>query len=161
NANDSTSLQRIALKLYQELLKNHMADNRRRALVDADMHRLEFVFKNSVHPDKDSLYLAALQNLKATYAYVPEIAEVSFRTAEQKYIQGGPITNIPHTPHAENDTTKRDLPTIVRQLNEIIQTHPKTEGSSHAQRLLNTIENKTLSIQTEEVQIPNENIRAL
>ncbi len=80
---DSTSLQAMALLVYQELLAFHFSDARLDALVDADIERLDYIHQNAVFPNKDELYHEVLQhsaeNLKqheisALYTY--EIARL-------------------------------------------------------------------------------------
>lgn len=157
---DSLSLHWQALNLYQNVLKKHLQQEEYRALVDADLHRLKFVFDNSVHPDKDSLYLNALRTLKKSYPGLPETAEVTFRIAEQIYRKGIPENNW-RSSITWKAGEKRNLRKINLKLKEIIQKYPQTEGASHAKALSREIEQKELSIQTEEVVIPGKNIRAL
>lgn len=159
---DSTSLQILALKSYQKLLKRYLQKDLVRALIDADLHRLEFVYDKSVHPHKDSLYLEALRTLEKQYPALPETAEVSFRIAKYRYTGGFSSPGIPLYRYDQNtNRPERDLPAICKQLQAIISSHPNTEGASHAQQLLQDIEDQELGIQVEEVQIPHENIRAL
>src|SRR6185503_13648123 len=48
--NDSLSLQYKALLIYQDILAFHLRDVKPDALIDADIHRIEFVKRKSVHP---------------------------------------------------------------------------------------------------------------
>lgn len=139
-----------ALHTYQQLLAFHLTDEQPDALIDADLHRLAFVHQYSVHPDKDSLYLAALQTLEKRYADAPASAEVSYRIIQFQY--NGRTTEGPE---------KTDVPALKRQLDAIVARYPGTEGAAHAAQLIAEITEPSLSAQTEEVILPNENSKTL
>ncbi len=65
---DTASQKYQTLLLFQELLQFRSADKRLKSpsLLDADLKRLAFVKNNSIHLEKDDLYLAALERLKKT-----------------------------------------------------------------------------------------------
>jgi TonB-dependent SusC/RagA subfamily outer membrane receptor len=161
---DTTSLHFMALKLYQEAIAFHLKDKTPEALIDADLQRLDFVFENSVHPKKDSLYLAALQNLEQKYSGNPAVAEVSFRIAQKQLgsANGGGIQPY-FRPQAvpAKEKANRNIPAVKKKLQEIIAQYPKTEGGIHAYNLLQNIESKSVSIQSEEVYLPGENSKVL
>lgn len=155
---DSTSLHANALKIYQELLAFHLNDKDPAALIDADMHRLQFVHAYAVHPDKDSLYTDALRTLYERYKDNPAISEVAFRIIERDYnlIEGGRPTSFP--PDA---AAKPSLPDIKSRLLALISTYPKTHGAEQAAILIQSIDTKQLSLTLEAVYIPDENMKAL
>ena len=59
---DSLSLQHKALLIYQQLIAFHLKDAKPDALIDVDIHRLQFVKQKSVHPDKDQLYFECIES---------------------------------------------------------------------------------------------------
>ncbi|MGB1451240.1 MAG: alpha-2-macroglobulin, partial [Marinirhabdus sp.] len=61
---DSSSLQLEALKTYQRLISFHLKNNPV-ALANIDLERLQYVYKNARFPQKNELYLNALQKGKA------------------------------------------------------------------------------------------------
>ncbi len=65
-----------SLKLYQSLIRAHL-NNQSPALTDADIKRINYVYKLYTGPDKDSLYLNALENIVKSYD--------NWRTALAKY----------------------------------------------------------------------------
>src|SRR5690606_1318201 len=87
NIKNPASLHFKALHLYQDVIAFHLKDKTPEALIDADLHRLYFVHQNSIHPDKDSLYLNALHRIVTSYPNSPAVAEVSFQIAQQQYRQ--------------------------------------------------------------------------
>jgi len=158
---DANSLHFQALQLYQEVIAFHLKDAQPDALIDADLQRLAFIHQNSVSPDKDSLYLNALKNIEQKYAAFPAVAEVSFLIAEQQlgnvqtsYYGRGQVS-------ISKENADRDIPRIAKYLEKIIAKYPKTEGAIHARNLLQNLQEKSLQVKTEEVNIPDENIKAL
>jgi hypothetical protein len=63
NHPDSMSLLLRAMNVYKELAQIHLNDDDPTALILLDLERLSFVHYNSIHPNKDSLYLNALETL--------------------------------------------------------------------------------------------------
>jgi uncharacterized protein YfaS (alpha-2-macroglobulin family) len=157
---DTSSLHALALTLYQELLAFHAKDSKPDAFIDADLQRLNFVYQNSVHPRKDSLYIKALQQLEQQYAGRPEVSEVSFRLVVQ---QMGDAAVRPYPGKGGNTAVKknRDLPGAIAKLKNIVSRYPGTEGAVNAGNLLRTLEQTTLQVQAEEVVIPAENSKVL
>src|SRR5690606_22329378 len=68
---DRTSLQWKALKIYQQLLALHSNDANKDAFIDADLHRLNFVYANTILPNKKSLYQNALENIENNFSSNP------------------------------------------------------------------------------------------
>jgi Large extracellular alpha-helical protein len=139
-----------ALHTFQQLLAFHLNDERPDALIDADLHRLTFVHRYSVNPDKDSLYREALRRLEARHAGHPGIAEARFRLLEQSYRQ---IT--------EDDSSAAALPALLMELKALEKRFPGSEGAIHATQLAYDIERKTLELTAEEVTLPMENSKVL
>lgn len=159
---NAESLHFKALKLYQEIIAFHLNDSKPAALIDADLQRLAFVYNNSVNPAKDSLYLQSLQRLEVKYDGNPEVAQVSYLVAVQLMGHKEPV----HVYGGRNkfeakEKTNRDLPAIKTRLQKIVAKYPGTEGAANALNLIRSLDAASMAVKTEEVNIPNENIRAL
>ncbi|PPL01442.1 alpha-2-macroglobulin family protein [Parapedobacter indicus] len=139
-----------ALHTYQQLLAFHLNDPKPDALIDADLQRLAFVHRYSVHPEKDSLYLHALARLEKQYPDVPASAQVSYQIIQ--FLYDKPSTDL---------SNKTDLPALKNRLDALIARFPNTEGAANASHLLFQINGRSLTIQTEEVVLPDENSKAL
>src|SRR5690606_26841346 len=137
-----------ALHTYQRLLAIHLQDDRPDALIDADLHRLRFVHDYSVHPDKDSLYRAALEALARRYADSPAGAQVMTTLLQFDYNQS----------HG-NDSA--DLQHIRRELDAVIARFPESEGARNAEQIRYALMSKTLNVETEAVLLPGENNKML
>lgn len=151
---DGSSLHFQALQLYQRIIAFHRKDATADALIDADLQRLAFVYQYSVHPDKYDLYLKALQQLAANYATQPAVAQVTYtRIALQ----------VNKAQEATKDSTKltKTIPVLFQELQQLVQRFPDTEGGILAQNLIHSLQQKELSLQSEEVYIPEEPIKVL
>src|SRR6185436_8155627 len=80
---DSLSLEQKALLLYQQLIAFHLNDAKPDALIDADINRIEFVYENSTHPDKDELYRRALTHIGEQYSNHPAAAQAWYLLAKK------------------------------------------------------------------------------
>ncbi|MBK1438748.1 hypothetical protein JHJ32_02010 [Parapedobacter sp. ISTM3] len=150
NPAQPASLHFRALHTYQQVLDFHRHDEQPDALIDADLHRLAFVHRYSVHPQKDSLYLRALTLLEQRYPNNPAAAQASFSIIQWLY-----NNRLRHT----EETT--DLRVLNRRLGTLIARFPGSEGAVNATRLRHELTTPSLSLQTEEVVLPAENSKAL
>src|SRR5690606_34412803 len=133
-----------------QLLAFHLNDPQPDALIDADLQRLTFVHRYSVHPEKDSLYLHALAELEKRYPDVPASAQVSYQIIQFLYDK-----------RSTDLSKKTDLPALKNRLDALVARFPNTEGAANASHLLFQINSRSLTIQTEEVVLPHENSKAL
>jgi hypothetical protein len=62
-SSDTASLTLKALLLYQDLIRFHLKEGDAAALGDANLQRLQFVWRKAVMADKDSLYVQALRHV--------------------------------------------------------------------------------------------------
>jgi hypothetical protein len=154
---DTSSLQYQALRLYQKILSLHANDAVKDAFIDADLHRLEFVYNHSVHPDKKELYRQALEQVQKQYSSNPLSAlaavraaqllmpERVFREYENKTVTVGAI----------------NYAVIKDKLEKVIADFPESEGGILAKQLLQQILGKGLSLIVEEVALPDEPLKML
>ncbi|WP_299062075.1 carboxypeptidase-like regulatory domain-containing protein [uncultured Polaribacter sp.] len=139
---DTLSLQFNSLKIYQNLIEFHLKENNLDALVDIDIHRLNFVKQHATFSDKEAIYLSTLKtskeqlkNNKLSGLYAFEIAK-----------------------NYKNNSKNKLAITIC---NQIMNDFPETLGAKNCSILKNQIKTKSLSI-TAEKNIPiNINSRLL
>jgi uncharacterized protein YfaS (alpha-2-macroglobulin family) len=152
---DSLSYKFQALKLFQSLISFHLRDEKADALVDVDLKRLQFVKQNSILSNKQELYLGALSRLEQRILSSPASAMVTYFIA-QEWAETGrlydPVRSAAH---------KWDL----KKANDICQTainrFPESGGGMLAINLQYDIHRKTLSAETERINVPNLPFRAL
>ena len=151
---DSLSLQWNALKLYQRILSIHTDDAVKDAFIDADLHRLEFVYNNSVHPEKKKLCKNALERIEQQYGNNPQSALAAFRIAKLMMPENRNYGGY----EDENPQGKQEVnyPAIKERLEKIIGKFPESEGGVLAQQLLQQILAKSVQITVEDVVLPDE-----
>jgi uncharacterized protein YfaS (alpha-2-macroglobulin family) len=152
---DTAALQFKALTIYQELLQFHSNDKDYAALIDADLRRLQFVYRTAVMPDKDELYRLSLQHITAQYEKVPAAAQAGYLLAQYWYNEAEGYDK------SKNEKDKDAFNTAKNICEATISKLPGTEGAANCQYLLNNILRKSLTLHTEKVNIPGEAFRSL
>jgi uncharacterized protein YfaS (alpha-2-macroglobulin family) len=144
---DQESYQLKTVLLLQDLIRRHLADADPVALIDVDLKRLQFLREKSSVPDKESLYLAALNRLKARYSASPVYTEILHAIAswhvQQPYETG-------------QEANRNNLITAKELCDEAIRRFPKSYGAAHCKVLLATILEKDFSVQVELVNLPGQ-----
>ena len=145
---DNLSFPYQSLVWLQKIIAFHLPDASPDALVDADLWRLDVVHRQSVLPDKDSLYLSALQALEAQHADAPCSAEVAHRIAKLCNQQGDayhPFTN------PAPQWKKKDAITAIDRAAEHF---PESFGAKNCLVLKNDILRPALTVSTDEAVVP-------
>jgi len=138
-----------ALKLTQEVIKLHLKDTDPTALIDVELGRLSYVHQKSILPEKDSLYLAALNKLENQFKKYPSSTEVAYQIAVQlnneneqviPYIDGSSANQ------AISDSKKWDKKKALEICQEAITRFPDSFGAANCRSLIETIKLPYLSI---------------
>jgi uncharacterized protein YfaS (alpha-2-macroglobulin family) len=148
---DEFSFEFQALKLYQEVLGFHAIDTDPTALIDADLERLSFVHEKSTLPEKDSLYLVALNQLENQFKNHPSTAEIAWHIALQLNSE-----NEEAVPFDDESKANQIVPEKIRwnkkQAVEIckdaINRFPESFGAKNCRSLIESIQQPALSITT-------------
>ncbi|MEI6124477.1 MAG: alpha-2-macroglobulin family protein [Bacteroidota bacterium] len=152
---DNFSLTYYAATIFQDLIKFHTTDTDPKILIDNDLKRLKFVRQKSIHPDKDTLYISALNNLNTRFESFPASSEVIYEIANYYYIQG---LNYGST---KDETQRWLLKKAYEICNRAILKFPDAFGTKNCQYLQNRITEKSLTLTAEEINTPNKPFRAL
>lgn len=131
-----------AVKIYQELSKFHLNEIDPAALIDVELHRLNFVLSNSVSPKKDELYLKALQELSAAYPNHEGNAEINYKIAAHFYNRGS-------TYSLENPEHRWDKKEAARMCREMMSRFGGSYGGQQCAQLLSQIQLKNLTFENE------------
>ncbi len=152
---DTASIQHRALLLLQDLIKFHLTDANPDALIDADLIRLNFVNSNAVIEGKEKLYEEALLAIEQKYPNNPAIAQAMFLRGNI-YLQRG---------QQYEALTKTDNQYEIKRARELFETayarFPKSEGGINAKNAIGQIEQPSLNIETEKVNLPLQPFRSL
>jgi len=148
-SNDANDPKYKTLLLFQKLEKHNLASKDYEELLLITLKRLEFVNGQYIKNDKEKLYLKLINNLIAKYPKQKSISEVYYKKAEI-FKRIGEENN---TPASETKIKEaRDICLMVEK------NFPGTVGFSQCKSLRLQIEQKVLRINTEKVNLPNENI---
>ncbi|WP_417861120.1 alpha-2-macroglobulin family protein [Winogradskyella sediminis] len=146
---DTLSLQRNALKIYQNLLKFHNKDQASKAFVNVDIERLNFVAQHGTFSGKDDLLIKTLQrkskelktsSLSTLYDY--EIAKV--------YKKQGDLYNNTLRESTINTKNRWKLKEAITLCNAAISRFPNSLGAQKSEVLIKQIHKPSLQILTEE-----------
>ena len=146
---DDFSFDFQALKLYQEVVNLHLNDTDPTALIDADLERLSFVHEKSSLPEKDSLYLAALEQMGTRYKNNPSSTEVSYKIAlqlnnEDEAVE--PYSDETTKNQSSSSSKKWDKKRAVEVCKAAIDRFPESFGAKNCRSLLESIEQASLTI---------------
>lgn len=152
---DSISLHAKALQLYQRLISFHLNDAKPDALIDIDIDRLSFVHEYAVMDNKKELYRKALEQITEVHGNLPIAAQAWFLLADTYFNEGATYDPL-------KDTTHRYALLKAKEICEkVIAQKESSEGKANCINLLNSILRRTINLQTELVNVPNQPFRAL
>ncbi|MFH2143628.1 MAG: alpha-2-macroglobulin family protein [Bacteroidota bacterium] len=154
DSSDSLSLKYNALLLLQKLVEFHSADSQPDALIDADLKRLNIVYNNSIHPEKDTLFINALRNLEVKFVKFPVSADVSHKIAVFYETQGYKYQPL------NSDDYKWQLKKSHEYAAKIIKRHPDSFGAINCKALQSRIEYQNLTFNVESFNLPNKEFRS-
>ena len=146
---DSLSLQRNALKIYQDLLKFHRKDQVSKAFVDVDIERLNFVAQHGTFSDVDDTLLKTLKS-KSDKLKASELSTLyDFEIAKIYEKQGNTFnTNLEES---DSKSQKRwKLKEAIALCNAAIAKFPESIGAQKCEVLIEQIQQPNLQLQTEE-----------
>ncbi|MEN6429081.1 MAG: alpha-2-macroglobulin family protein [Phycisphaerales bacterium] len=121
-----------AIRLYQNLLRYHQNDADETAFVDADLLRLAFGYNQAVGPEKDDLYIAALERFADEWQGQEVAGRAIYAWAAVLYGQGKYLDA--HTLAARG-----------------WEDYPSSYGGVQCYNLIQQIEGESASIKTERV----------
>ena len=149
NSKDTLSLQRNALKIYQNLIKFHRHKKATKAFVDVDIERLNFVKQHATFKNAEDLLIETLKSeslalqtseLSALYDY--EIALAYQRQGNTYYF------NLEDS--ALKDKNRWKLKEAIAICNSAIEKFPESIGAQKCAVLIEQIQQPNLHLQAEQ-----------
>ena len=153
---DTSSLHHRAMLLFQRLIDLHLADSRPDALIDVDLERLQWAKTYGVMDNKDLLYSQALARITDRYGDEPAAAEAWYLQARRLTY---PAPVIPLS--SSGDTLGYDNIKAKAICDRVLAQKDSSEGKYHCRELRDQLLEKSLSVQTEKVNLPGVPIRGL
>ena len=129
---DTDSAKLKAIDLYQALLVFHREDSDRAAFIDADLQRLTFGYNHALGPEKNDLYMAALERFVDQRAGHEIVSRALYERARVAHSQG-------------------DFVLAHELASRAWTTYPASVGGIWCYNLIQQIEAKSASIRTERV----------
>jgi hypothetical protein len=152
---DSLSLHHKALLIYQQLIAFHLKNNRTDALVDVDLKRIQFVYSNSTHEDKQDLYEKALMAISN--------GNRGPSGNQARYLLAAHYNQLASGYEAGKDTSNKYGKLKAKALLEttVKDSSIKNEGWINSYNLLNEITRNDFSFELEKVNLPGQPFRVL
>ncbi|HRN37627.1 MAG TPA: MG2 domain-containing protein, partial [Flavobacteriales bacterium] len=147
---DSTAWLWQAMQLYKQLTKLHLHDPAPEALTVLTLDRLDFVRENSILPEKDSLYLNALEELHASLPTGEASAEVRVAIAQWHAHLGAQFQRL-----APDSAWKWEKKTAAEICREVIAQAQAPFAVKKATALLAQLQQPSLDITTEQAVLPD------
>jgi uncharacterized protein YfaS (alpha-2-macroglobulin family) len=155
---DETNLLLQGVKILQDLAKFRLEKNSSSledALLDLDLKRIEIVYKNSVLQNKDVAYLAALQQMKTSYANSKLVGDVDINIAEYWHSKAESYTK------GQSEEFRLGYIKAMQICEEVSKKYPNTYASSNATSLIAKIKSQSFGLQMEDITAANSPQRLL
>lgn len=152
---DTLSFKYLALKLYQDLINFHIKDKDPAVLVDVNLARLRFVYKNSSLSDSEVYYEETLRMEESLHKNHEASTEIIFERAKLMHELGNK-----YNPKL-SDKYKDYYITAVELCNKALESFPKSFGAISCSALKYQILNPSIQLYTENIVIPNQSIKLL
>jgi uncharacterized protein YfaS (alpha-2-macroglobulin family) len=141
---DSLSFDFYALKTLQDVLKFRLNGDDPELWMDVDLKRLAFVYQNLTATDKEKSYLEALKNLQSKATQYPIWAEITYQIATLIKAQGEKY-------NPQTSDHQWELKEAYQLCQEIVKKFPQSIGAKQALSLMSQIENKSISLNSQEI----------
>lgn len=152
SADSSDHKYRVAL-LFQNLIRKHLNDENKNALLSNDLIRLKYFYGVSVLPEKESIYIRSIENLSKEYKEDEKLQSIVFSyLAEAFYFRAE------SDPEAKNPDFADDYAEAVNLCNEVLnKENSPVFAKNNCASLIQLITNKNLTVTLEKVVIPGDN----
>ncbi|SDI11350.1 Alpha-2-macroglobulin family protein [Winogradskyella thalassocola] len=146
---DTLSLQRNALKIYQDLLKFHRKDKTSKAFVDVDIERLNFVAQHGTFSNLEDQLLNTLQS-KSKKLKASELSTLYDYEIAKLYEKQGNLFNHTLGENEINSKNQWKLKEAIAVCNAAISKFPTSIGAQKCEFLIAQIGKPSLELQAEE-----------
>ncbi len=143
DSRDKKSFELKALLLFQSLIRSHLQDKDPGALIDLELKRVNWIYRNAVIPDKEALYEKTLNSLSSKYAAHPQASEIRHLLASLYYEQG-----LKYQPE-QGKNHQWEIKKAKEIAEEAVRMHKGSLGADQCLRLISSIERRNLKIISE------------
>ncbi|QNK77587.1 alpha-2-macroglobulin [Winogradskyella sp. PAMC22761] len=146
---DTLSLQRNALKIYQNLLQFHSKNSTSKAYITVDIERLNFVFKHATFKNKEELLLKSLKEKAELLKDSPLSALYNYEIASLYYQQGNRYDSDTNA-GVIDETYRWKLKEAVELYSLVNSKFSDSNGTKNYLTLIERIKKPSLNILTEQ-----------
>ncbi len=146
---DTLSLQRNALKIYQNLLQFHSKNSTSKAYITVDIERLNFVFKHTTFKNKEELLLKSLKEKAELLKDSPLSALYNYEIASLYYQQGNRYDSDTNA-GVIDETYRWKLKEAVELYSLVNSKFSDSNGTKNYLTLIERIKKPSLNILTEQ-----------
>lgn len=156
NTNDSNSHYWISLQIFQQLTRAHLKDANPSALVDLDLERLDWVYRNCGIPQKEQVQLEAIEYITSNLSNVPIASKAWYVMAQKKAdAAAGYLPNYDSSKRWNYVAAMKIIETVE---NKFGKEHP---ASLEMEELKKSIQAIKINTETEKVNLPEKPFRVL
>lgn len=155
SSEDTLSTGYYAISILQQLTAFHQHDKDPQALIDVELKRLRFVKEASGSEIKDSLYLAALQNLQEQYDSDPASADISYDIASACIVKAGRYAPL------QSEENKWFNKQALAVCEAAVKKFPGSSGAKNCAVLKASVLAHSLDVYVEKAVLPDQPSRAL
>ncbi len=155
-SNDNEGFKFRALKIYQELTDLHLNREDPNPLIEITLQRLDFVHSNTVLPNKESLYLDALESVANKYKATASSTDALLKMAQHYQSKAQQ-----YKPDDDNQQHKNSYIKAIEICEQAIENHPASKGAISCKYIIGTIKLPSLQFQVESKTAPEKASRAL
>ncbi|WP_282032186.1 alpha-2-macroglobulin family protein [Winogradskyella eximia] len=149
NSKDTLSLQRNALKIYQNLIKFHRHKKATKAFVDVDIERLNFVKQHATFKNAEDLLIETLKS-ESTALQTSELSALYDYEIALAYQRQGNTYYFNLEDSALKDKNRWKLKEAIAICNSAIEKFPESIGAQKCAVLIEQIQQPNLHLQAEE-----------
>ncbi len=160
SSQDPLSFHYFALTILQDLIRFHQEDKEADALVDVDLKRLRFVYREAVIDNKEVIYEKVLKHMIHAYGEVPVAGEIYYELAVF-YNQLGDKFQPMDAEGKAGEKYKWYRKKAHDLCREAVKKYPGSAGARNCTHLINQIEGGRLDVILEEAVTPNKPFPAL
>ncbi|MCP5493887.1 MAG: hypothetical protein H7A23_04965 [Leptospiraceae bacterium] len=153
---DNLSYKYHALQILKSLVAFHLADKVPDALVDVELKRLNFVKQYYTGLESDKLYLNALETLQKKVGDIPVSSRIQHQIASYWYGQGSQYA----PSNKQTYGHRKELKKAFALCETALKKFPDSIGAVDCRSLQSNIQNKSLDIRIEKINIPGKPFRA-
>jgi hypothetical protein len=153
---DSSSHTLKAIRLYQDLLRFHMNNEKSDALIDIDVARIQFAYENVEMPEKGQFYKEALEHIYTQYPKNEQAMQAGYLLAKWWNTKGDI-----YDPATGTKQDKMAYAIALDYAENVAKAFPKSEGGMAATKLMDEIKHSLLNLTLEKANVINKPFRVL